>query len=90
MIINLVCRYCNSKWEAFANSKQSIEDMKCDVCGDTSLEVRDASKVEKIDYYVGCPPFADKELAIKEPPAEPKKPWYWDTQSSSSSTLKAS
>lgn len=62
MRIHLSCRYCGAKWEAFANNKQSIEDMKCVICGDTTLEVRDATKVEKIDYYMGCPPFIDKKL----------------------------
>lgn len=90
MHIHLVCRYCNNKWEALVNSKEAVEYMSCGICGDGSLEVRDADKVEKIDYYMGCPPFAAKELAIKESSPEPKKPWYWDTQSSSSSTLKNS
>lgn len=91
MRIHLSCTYCGTKWEAFANSKESIEDMKCGICGDSTLEVRDASKMEKIDYYAGSPPFPDKILAVKEPEAEIKKPWYWDTsRSSSSSTLKDS
>lgn len=87
MHLHLTCRYCGNKWEAFANSKEAVEYMSCGICGDTGVEVRDATKVQKIDYYVGCPPFPDKELAIKEQ-AKYNTQWLWDSQLANSSTLK--
>lgn len=94
MLVNLICQYCDHKWELYVLSKITIEAEKCPICGDSSITVKNPSDTPKIDYYAGSPPFFGMEEGTTGDiidRGEPIKPWYWDSsQSSKSSTLKNS
>lgn len=59
MKLLLTCRYCNFKWESVIYSND-ISTEKCWKCGDTNIDVKDFDKT-KIDGYIGCKPFPNKE-----------------------------
>lgn len=60
MLLEITCNYCNYKWEKNLYMKESIAAEICPSCKDTNLKVKDYNQ-DKIDYYVGSPPFKDKE-----------------------------
>lgn len=64
MELLLICRYCDNKWTRNVYGKASLEE-KCVKCGDTNIDVKELSKT-KIDSYVGCPPFKEKEKEQKQ------------------------
>lgn len=46
------CQYCGNSWQInyMPNSK-----IFCPKCTDSDLKIADIS--QKVDYYIGCPPF---------------------------------
>lgn len=64
LLIELSCQYCGFAWHAQAYSKESIDSMSCDKCGDTSLTVKPLTN--KIDYYQGCPEFPEPEIELED------------------------
>lgn len=65
MIASLTCKYCNYSWQDTFYNEMSVKNQRCEKCGDKDLKVRDY-KDEIVDYYVGCTPFPEKEIDIKE------------------------
>lgn len=65
MDYNLQCNYCGHKWTEFFMNQRSLDHSKCDICKDTGLTVREA-RSEKVDYYVGCPPFPPKKSKTED------------------------
>ena len=57
MIFELICQYCNYSWSINFTPKEPINCVKCN---DTNIRAIRLS--DKIDYYVGCPPFKEKDL----------------------------
>jgi transcription elongation factor Elf1 len=61
MIIGLKCRYCGVKIEMKVKDPSTLKGKRCSVCGDTDFEIKDLTGT-KVDYYLGSPPFPDKEV----------------------------
>jgi hypothetical protein len=61
----LSCRYCGFYWEVNYNPSDKIYCLKC---RDSHVKVINIS-TDKVDYYIGCPPFEKK---IEEDPDK----WY--------------
>lgn len=55
-LYELICNYCGFSWK-IDYSPRVVST--CDVCKDTNIRVIDISG--KSDYYIGCPPFPDKQ-----------------------------
>ncbi len=49
-----ICNYCNYNWQ----TNYMIREPACSRCKDTNIKTKDLT-AEKIDYYVGCPPFEE-------------------------------
>ena len=56
----LTCQYCNSQWKQDYVYKT---DLHCKTCKDRNIRVID-TRVDKIDYYEGSPPFPPKKEPI--------------------------
>ena len=52
----LICQYCDNNWEANYVPNQKVF---CSKCGDSHIRVIDIGH-ERVDYYIGCPPFPEK------------------------------
>lgn len=52
----LVCQYCDESWEI---NYFPHKEIYCSKCKDTNIKIVKLS-TDKIDYYVGCPPFPEK------------------------------
>lgn len=61
MRIHLECIYCGHIWDRLIYSEDQISKIKCIKCGDRKLKVKDY-KDNKLDSYIGCPPFPEKEI----------------------------
>jgi hypothetical protein len=53
---SLVCLYCNNEWGINYVPK---DEVYCGKCKDSNIRVIDNLK-EKVDPYMGCPPFPEK------------------------------
>jgi hypothetical protein len=53
----LICKYCGNSWEINYTPQ---EEVRCAQCKDTAIKVIDNYR-DKIDQYVGCPDFPDKQ-----------------------------
>jgi DNA-directed RNA polymerase subunit RPC12/RpoP len=60
MDVEIICKYCGHRTEKHIYSAASLEGIKCSVCGDKEMSVKDLSKT-KIDTYAGAPPFTKSE-----------------------------
>ena len=69
----LTCLYCNHKWERNLYMGDAFEE-KCGKCGDSNIDVKDLAKT-KIDGYLGCKPFPDKE--VKEESGNTDFPFHY-------------
>lgn len=51
MKFQFTCTYCNKKWvKEYFYTPKNFEDIKCEVCKDENLIVKNLDK-NKIDYY---------------------------------------
>lgn len=65
MDVHITCNYCDEKWGLTIKSKNIAP---CKVCNSKDLKVVELDKL-KVDYYVGCLPFA-KPQPIEPTPQE--------------------
>lgn len=63
MLAELICTYCNKKWERNIYSSSNVTEFECPVCGDKHVKIKDLT-IDKVDYYAGSPPFQDQEPTI--------------------------
>jgi len=61
MKVEITCTYCGHIWVETVYGKYDLENKRCTngECKDRRLVVKDIAS--KIDYYVGCPPFPEKD-----------------------------
>lgn len=59
MVIQLICKYCDFKWEKHIYSESSIAAMTCIKCGDKHLRAKERTT---IDTYHGAPAFPAKDV----------------------------
>lgn len=52
------CTYCGDAWSQMVYSKHVPSDLRCALCNDRHIQVKEVS-IKKIDYYQGCPPFPE-------------------------------
>lgn len=63
MRVDMECTYCGKKWHLDNPTQYDLMSVKCGVCSDKNIKMKDSVK-DKVDYYKGSPPF---------PPPTPKK-----------------
>lgn len=62
------CTYCGHDWveKRFFTSVQDVS-AQCPKCGDKKVRAKDADG-DRIDSYIGCPPFKDdKKIELDSP-----------------------
>lgn len=58
----LICQYCGKNWEINYDPKSKLY---CVDCRDSNIRVK-VIATDRVDYYIGCPPFRDKEEEQEE------------------------
>lgn len=59
MEVRLECLYCGHKWLKTYWTRPTKGSERCSICNDSRLKIREVNPADKIDYYVGCPPFPE-------------------------------
>jgi hypothetical protein len=61
MRLHLTCRYCNNKFEKDFYSRSQVKYIRCTICNDKNLDIKNIDSIEKIDQYKDDPKFTKEE-----------------------------
>jgi len=77
MNILFKCTYCGNDWveKRFFTSVSEIS-AQCPKCGDKKVKAKDADG-DRIDSYIGCPPFEKAQKLELESPEDDRDYGVW-------------